>query len=225
MGNILKPDFSKKYRDWIVELYPDNPEHVKAMDYILVNYLDKCLYIWHDKDVYDSDDDERGVKKGDLKKVHIHIVFYFDNPRGRSGLVKEFGIEENLWQIPRHHYDKNVKGIGGYLVYLPHIFEDEKYDYGLDALKGNSQYLRSVLKKEILKRESVDENIMVLEMQDWIDDQKEEVTIKNFARFCAQMGYWKYYRSAGMIWHRYIEEHNLQLEQDRRDNLLNPFIQ
>ena len=65
-----------RFRTFACELYPEDDEHIKVLEYIITYF--EYAYILHDKDVWEEEKvDNDGVtihKVGDLKKPHYHVV-------------------------------------------------------------------------------------------------------------------------------------------------------
>lgn len=97
LSNVCGVDLTKsKWRKkttkgWQFILYPDSEYYNPNWENELTEYLNPCCWILHDKDIYDTDvyyseDDEEGHKKGDIKyvagevkKPHYHVYFWFGN--------------------------------------------------------------------------------------------------------------------------------------------------
>lgn len=108
----------KRVRTIGIILYPDNQEHLLALDYIKHNF-ENYIYILHDKDL---DDD------GNIVKPHIHCILKFQNQRNISTLSKKLNVEENLFYV--------IKSFNGQLRYLIHFDDDDKHQYDVSEVKG-----------------------------------------------------------------------------------------
>lgn len=84
-----------KYRTFACELYPEDKEHLKILDYIKKYF--EYAYILHDKDKWEEDSvDDDGIiihKAGDIKKPHYHVILNFKNPRSLEKLKNELGLK------------------------------------------------------------------------------------------------------------------------------------
>lgn len=84
-----------KFRTFACELYPEDSEHLKILEYIKKYY--EYAYILHDKDKWDEEKvDDDGVtihKVGDIKKPHYHVIINFKNPRSLEKLKNELGLK------------------------------------------------------------------------------------------------------------------------------------
>lgn len=76
----------------------------------------------HDKDVYEFTDEQKGFKKGDLKKPHYHLVFLFDSLKS-SVQVKE--ITDKIKSVGQ----LKVLSISGTIRYLTHKDCKDKAQY------------------------------------------------------------------------------------------------
>lgn len=118
----------------------------------------KCIkeysYIIHDKDVYTKEDEEKEPehKQGTLKPAHIHLLLRFqDNqPQDSVYIAKWFYIPENF--VSRIHGKWESA-----LQYQCHINAPEKYQYSVEEVVCNFDYLASIEKAE--KEDSVDDII------------------------------------------------------------------
>lgn len=171
-------------------LYPnEDKSHKNALEYIKHNY--DYAYIVHDKDLKQLDNDEF-----ELKKQHVHVVISFSNAKWNTSIASELGIELNYIQECRN-FDKA-------LDYLIHFNDDTKYQYSIEEVHGN---LKSKLEK-IIRNENKDENEKSFELITYIENFKGTLTIKNFARYCAEIGMWDIFRRASVIYLEMIKEHN-----------------
>lgn len=172
-------------RNFFILLYPDNEEHVKALEQIKTLY-DMYAYILHDKDTYSDTDD--------IKKEHWHVVVKFKNQRYRTAVASELGIEERF--VKGCSLDKSLE-------YLIHYNDEDKYQYDVEEVQGS---LLSRLKK-LLNNEGKDEGERVLVLMQYIDNATV-VKISEFSKYCALNGYWDVFRRSASIFKEYIREHN-----------------
>lgn len=114
-------------RIWEIILYPvDNAVNLHA--FVLQGIIDSCMecgykyfMILHDKDI---DED------GQLKKEHVHILLEFPNPRRIKSVMREMCVlEENLVNP--------VTSKKGYIRYLTHIDDKDKYQYKQSNIQTN----------------------------------------------------------------------------------------
>lgn len=180
----------EKYRSRVhmLLLYPDNKQHCNAIEKIKQSY-DYALCL-HNRD-YTED--------GELKKEHYHLVLRFNQAVWSSAICKDLGIE--------HNYIENVKRFDNALQYLIHYNDSEKAQYTIEEVQGN---LKQKLVESINKVEK-SEGEKVIELIDYIDKQETKITIKSFANYCAQQGYWSEFRRSASIFIRMIDEHNNSL--------------
>ena len=177
----------KEYnRNFFILLYPDNDEHVKALENIKTLY-ENYAYILHDKDTYEDCDD--------IKKSHWHVVIKFKNQRYRSAVSSELGLEERF--VEGCALEKS-------LLYLIHFNDEDKFQYDINEVQGS---LLPSLKK-IIKSDGKDEGERVIDLMDYIDSTTTAIRTKDFARYCALNGYWDVYRRSALIFKDYIREHN-----------------
>ena len=75
---------NRQLRVWVFMLYPDNPKHCAAIDYI--DLLDNAVYIQH---VAKTD-----VEGHLINKAHWHVVMKFDPSIWLSKLLKDLSLDE-----------------------------------------------------------------------------------------------------------------------------------
>jgi hypothetical protein len=188
----------EKYRARVhmLLLYPDNESHVEVLNKIMKSY--DYAGITHDRDTWTEEDEKKNPehKVGELKKEHIHIVLRTPNATWNTAICKELGLEEKFCE--------QVKNIDRALQYLLHYNEPDKTQYSLDDVYGG---LRTKLAESIQRNEK-SEGEKVSELINYIESQKEVITIKNFARYCAENGYWAEFRRSASIFIKIIDEHN-----------------
>lgn len=116
---------NRQLRTWVFMLYPDNPLHEKAINYI--DLLDNSLYVKHI---------EKKLDDGTLlNKEHYHCVLRFDNPYWLSKLLDDLGLpsdDSHLFHSYKDFKDKNnkqkFKRLEDYVLYLDHMDNDDKPD-------------------------------------------------------------------------------------------------
>lgn len=108
-------------RYWATIVYPESAVS-GWLGIIQTLGLQAVLSPLHDKDTYDYTDNEKGFKKGDLKKPHYHLVFLFDSLKS-SGQVKE--ITDKIGSVGQ----LKVLSISGTIRYLTHKDCKDKAQY------------------------------------------------------------------------------------------------
>ena len=177
-------------------LYPDNEEHVNALSKIEKSY--DYLAIQHDRDYFTAKDEQKNPKNkaGTLKKPHFHIIIREKNQRWNTAICKDLGIETRFCE--------DVSNFERSLQYLIHFNDTDKAQYDVEETFGT---LKNRL-IESLNKVNKSEGEKVSELIEYIESQKEIITIKNFARYCAQNGYWAEFRRSASIFIKIIDEHN-----------------
>ena len=170
-------------------LYPDNAEHnLVIMQLQTTKYM--ACGICHNCDCYETDTEEH--KAGELKKAHFHFVLRCKNPRYKSGLAKELGIDERFIDVT-----SSIKGSAKYLL---HFGDETKYQYSPDDLVGK-------LKGDILKRIDNDEKISDTDyffmLLDYLDSQDKVLTPRDVGIFLSTNGGYKYFKCNYLMY-----EHN-----------------
>ena len=108
---------------WEIIIYPDSaPKDWKKK--IIQLGLPGFFSMLHDQDKYDEDDPERGIKKGDLKKPHYHVVLCWRSSTTRKNV---FSIAESL-NTTRVIRVQSVTGRYDYMCHPEDLYPD-KYHY------------------------------------------------------------------------------------------------
>lgn len=119
-------DNSTRYRHFFLVLYCDPFE----IDKILIKNSEKilhCCYICHDKDIYDDDlidnDGNYVHRKGELEKIHFHMLISFYNGHTFSAVKRLFTTE-----LDKPRVEKCIDILSSYR-YLLHLDHPKKYQY------------------------------------------------------------------------------------------------
>lgn len=198
------PKDSKFYnRNFFLLLYPDNEEHMRALEYVKRLYSDYA-YILHNKDEYLEPQEVECLEIDELldnhvlKKEHYHVVIKFANARYRSAVAKELEIQEKFIR---------TCSLDGALLYLVHFDDEDKFQYPLDEVCGS---LKLRLQKLIANR-GKDEDTKALDLIEHIESSTTTLSITSFAKYCATNGMWDVYRRGASIFNQCIKEHNHSL--------------
>lgn len=186
----------KKFRSrsFMLLLYPDNEQHAQALDIIKKSY--DYASILHNKD-YNED--------GEFKKAHNHVLLRFNQAKWNTALANELGIDLNFIQ--------EVKKFDNALQYLIHYNDKDKAQYSVDEVSGP---FRKKLVESINKIEK-SEGEKVTELLTYITERPDYVSITEFAKFCAENGYWAEFRRSGSIFCKVIEEHNYYIKEKQKE--------
>ena len=179
----------EKFRDrkFCILLYPDNAEHVQALEKIKASYDYACVL--HDKDA------DTGT--GEVKKAHWHVVLISGkNAIWSSSLSKELGLDVNFIQ--------QCRNVDRALEYLIHYNEEEKYQYSIEEVQGT---LKARL-NQLINCTNKSESDKVTELIEFIEQYQGYLTISAFSKHCASVGMWDIFRRAGTIFIKIIDEHN-----------------
>lgn len=165
-------------------LYPDNDEHVKALETIKENY--EYAYILHEPEE-------------DTKKPHWHVVLRFKNAQWNTSIAKNLGITPN--------FILNCSNLEKALQYLIHYNDTDKKQYDISCVVGP---LVDRLKISINKKDRTeDEEAKIL--IDYIVNQSEIISFTKFAKYCVVNGYWATFRRGQNIFRLLINEKNDEL--------------
>lgn len=184
-------------------LYPDNPDHLLALEAIRAEI--QYVAILHDKDVRlssdvpdpddleDQCDSEFSVSVGELKKPHFHLIFKFPSARYRSAVASSLGIEQR--------FIRKCSNFEGAARYLVHDNAPDKYQYDLDCLEGP---LAPAVAKILAQN---DENVRVLELLGYIDSMGF-ITYSSLISLACEKGLYSDLRRMGYLVSRVVDEHN-----------------
>ena len=138
---------NRQLRSWVFMLYPDNPKHLKAIDYI--DLLDNSLYIKHIAK-YDEEGNE-------INKEHYHCILKYEQGYWLNKLLNDLDLGEedtHLFHSFRDFKKGNrirFKTLDDYVLYLDHMDDPSKEDkYDPDDFHGG---LKSWALKIILSRD------------------------------------------------------------------------
>lgn len=170
-------------------LYPDNPDHEKAVSYI--DLLDNSLYIKHIE--------KRDEKGKIINKAHYHCILRYDNPTWLSVILSELGLSESDAHLFHSYKDfkkghkQQFKSLEDYVSYLDHTLNDEKEDkYSIDDFKGGLKGWAS----SILLNRDTEKHILLLELVDFINKynldhfpESMHYQFDDWYRICCAAGY------------------------------------
>lgn len=180
---------NRQLRTWVFMLYPDNPNHEAAVNYL--NHLDNSLYIKHV-----SKYDENGEV---INKEHYHCILKYDNPTWLSSILKELNLPESDDHLFHSYTDfklgrKNrFKSLNDYIDYLDHQKDPNKPDkYFIDDFYGG---LIDLAKKVINDREQ-EKFLALKELTDFIRkynldnfSETRSFTFQDWYDVCCDNGY------------------------------------
>lgn len=144
---INENSYSRKF---YIELYKDWENYENILLFI-ENHYQSYNFICHDRDVWTETDysnnqeymDSRGIKVGDVKKVHYHVIVTFNNPRYKSTLINELFSQYKRDDVDLFdNFKRNVIKIIDYKKtqrYQTHEDEDDKIHYDFYEVKGKGQ--------------------------------------------------------------------------------------
>lgn len=188
---MKKDQQEKRYRTFMLILYQDDEKYFDYINFIcekeFSNKNYKYLGITHDKDITDT---------GELKKVHDHIVIYFDNPRTISSISKEM-------ELPPQYIEK-YSSLKTALLYLIHFNQGDKVQYSLDDTFGD---LKIQLKKYITNTPKEEED-RVLQLLDLIDSYYSYTSYSKFLRDVCNNGLYDILRRNNYMFLKILDKHN-----------------
>lgn len=176
---------SERSRTWNCLLYPENQEHMEALDRIRSSEDFDWVSVLHDCDSNEN---------GELKKAHYHLILKFKNPIENYALAKKLGIKVN--------YLERTKSWKDSAKYLLHTGCPDKFQYTTDKLDGplTDKVLRLLQPQE--------EGSAVLQISEMIEKTNGYLSTSGLVRMVCEAGLWSHYRRAQNTFSNILREHN-----------------
>lgn len=183
-------NYKTNNRNFTLFLYPQQDKtHKEAIERIKKTY--DYAMIEHDKDIYTEDTEEHA--KGEIKKIHTHVIIRVgNNPRWTSAVAEELGITETY--IQGCNLDKQLR-------YLIHFDQPEKYQYDISKVSGT-------LKKrlvDIVNKENKTENERAKEFLDLIINNNI-TDVRDLAYIAIENGYYDILRKGQQMYLKIIDK-------------------
>lgn len=187
-------------------LYPDNPEHVRAVAEIRDSDIAYAIVL-HDRDIWSADDEIENPdhKAGEQKKAHWHIVLRFSNQCWNTAVCSRFGIEDR--------FCKKADSCDEALEYLIHKNHPDKFQYHVDDVSGDLSSRLAML----VGKDGKTEGEQVLEILEYLDAFERSVSVTELVRWACQSGHYGYLRQGGSLLMRVLDEHNTRFITGRTD--------
>ena len=205
-----KKEDNPRARNFFIELYPDNSEHMAVFDKLNKSY--NTVGILHNCDVYEKErKNEAGEIVngiGELKKEHYHIIVAFDNQRYLNGVAKEIGLEKRFIQKV-----DSFKKVARYLI---HLDNEEKYQYNIDDVFGTPDMIAKV--KKCCAEEQSLSNI-AFELIHIIDSTDDYISEGQLFRIICTLGYCCYYNRLQRGLHGVLYDHNEKYRKGYKPDL------
>lgn len=151
--------------------------------------------ILHDDDYYTSNDDVEDSLVGTQKKVHFHVVFFWDNSYQLGYIAQKIGLPSN--------YLQKVASRNGAIQYLIHKNNPEKHQYNISDIVTNIEKLQS-------KYFSDDDCIMkASKILSFITSYPTHLTVTSVAEWSIQENCWDEFRRGQHLFTALINEHNM----------------
>lgn len=166
-------------------LYPDDFEHVIAMDTLQHNGY-QFSAILHDKDV-DSD--------GNILKPHYHVIVCFPRQKDLNALCNELSVKSNYVEVVR-----NRKYAERYHV---HADDSDKFQYDSSSIFGPlADAVRAHLDVGATEEDKVKSLLALL------DTMPRPCTYRMFLVACCDANLYSVFRRLGNVLRYLIDEHN-----------------
>lgn len=191
----------ERSKTWQAVLYPDATNY-RCDDVInnIKNLSYRFAMILHDDDYYTSNDDVDESLVGTQKKVHFHVVFFWDNSYQLGYIAHKIGLPSN--------YLQKVASRNGAIQYLVHKNNPEKHQYNISDIVTNIEKLQS-------KYFSDDDCIMkASKILSYITSYPTYLTVTSVAEWSIQENCWDEFRRGQHLFTALINEHNMY----RKDN-------
>lgn len=205
-----KKEENPRSKNFLIELYPDNAEHIAVFDKLNKSY--NTVGILHNRDVYDKErKNEAGEIVngiGEVKKEHYHIIVSFDNQRYLNGVSKEIGLDKRFIQKV-----DSFKTISRYLI---HLDNEDKAQYTLDELFGTPDMIAKV--KKFCDEEKSLTNI-AFELMHIIDTTDDYISEGQLFRIVCSLGYCSFYNRVQRGLNAVLYEHNEKYQKGFKGSL------
>ena len=180
-------------RNYDLLLYDEDPTHLAALEKLSTGY--RYIAIKHDKDLWTEEDTPPdGVKVGDLKKAHWHVIIKFPQARWNTAVAADLGIATN--------YIQKCNSYEGSLLYLVHHGMPHKHQYEVSECIGT---LIKDLEKALQNETDLNERVM--DVLDILDDKPFWSTRAFLTEACSRKRIGEALRLGGLLT-ALISEHN-----------------
>lgn len=186
-------------RNFDLLLYDEDETHRACLDKLATGY--KYIAIKHDKDRWSEDDNiPDGVKAGELKKAHWHVIIKFPQARWNTAVASELGIALN--------YIQRCVSYEGSLLYLVHHGMPHKHQYDPSECIGT---LLKDLEKALDCETDLNERVM--DVLDILDERPCWTTRAFLSEACSRKRIGEALRLGGLV-SSLIAEHNHENDFD-----------
>ncbi len=153
-----------RVRNWTFLAYPESaPQNWRSiLDKLHIQWVESPL---HDKDINEETEEE--------KKPHWHILLLFEGNKSYEQILE---ITKSInATVPQ-----KCQSAKGLVRYMGHLDHPEKYQYGIDGIRGHG----GADVAEYLKRTTSKESKDIDEMIDWVDETncKEFFSLVRYAK-------------------------------------------
>ncbi len=128
-----------RFCNFAVILYPEDEVHQHILSFLLrFDRIHHAVCILHDMDTWsDGDELPEGVKVGDRKKPHYHLLLHYRNARSAESVSKLLGV----------NYVEPISDYDSYLLYMLHATPAcaGKHEYPSTALFGCQNLINRVM--------------------------------------------------------------------------------
>lgn len=181
---------NKRFYSFTLVIYEDDPMFKNQFENL--QSLNENLYIRHDNDVNEE--------TGEPKKPHYHYVLRLKSACTISALSKRI-------EVPEHMIEPVKKSFNGSLKYLIHYGLENKYQYEVDEVKGNSERLKR--KFEYLVNTETPEVEKVMSIQTYIESYYGPLTMAMLGRYVQKINQWDAFRRNMTYFSKILDEHNI----------------
>lgn len=195
----MTPPTKERSRIWNMILYPEDPLHMKAIEYIRKEF--QYVGILHGMDQWTEEDEKQNPehKAGTFKKPHMHFVIRFTQARWNTSLSDVLGVPIN--------YMERCRSFDNSAVYLLHEGCDDKYQYDISELEG--PLVPSVIK--LLENANEDERVIKLVK---LISTSGYIHWEDLVIMACNNGLYADLRRMGYILGKIVEEHNLKVKAE-----------
>lgn len=166
-----------RIRKFCIELYQDNPQHMRALEMLQngkLSYIRRFVGILHDSDTYEETTTEHN--EGDLKKSHYHILVDCSDAKKRTTIANKLDIDVRFIE-PCEKWK-------GALMYLIH-YNVDKYQYNTNALFGDSDLIQYICETSQKNNKYIQFNSVV----QYIKNCDDVILFTDLFEVCAKNGW------------------------------------
>lgn len=192
---------NKRFYNFTCVIYEDDERFNEQFINLKMNY--DCLYIRHDKDLWEDDvfDENNKIihQAGDEKKPHYHFFIKCKNAKTISSISKACNIDE-------HMIEPIKRSVNGAMRYLIHRGYDNKYQYSADDVESLNEKLLCKFRKLIY--DDIPEEEQTQKLEDFLKNSTTRVKLSQLGAYARHIGQWSCFRRNMSYYKAVLDEYN-----------------